>query len=108
MTNDVAGCLKGAFPATFVSQRIKMAITTSLVKMTVNCAKHKDALTDVRTDANGKVEKCPACEFLLHYSQKMATFTREINSLNSALEGFMKTNQIVAVDLGGKFLTTGA
>lgn len=77
-----------------------MPITTSSVKLTVNCAKHKDLLT--------VSEKCNACEFLMHYHQRMGTIIKEINSLNTALEGFMKNNEVVAVDLGGKFMTASA
>lgn len=75
-----------------------MPITTSSVKLTINCAKHGNLVSIS--------EKCPACEFLMHYHQKMGVIINEVNSLNTALEGFMKTNQVVAVDLGGKFMTS--
>jgi hypothetical protein len=81
-----------------------MPITTSLVRLTLNCAKHGNNFHEVRKDAEGKVVKCNACEFLVHYNQKISTFQREVESLNSALEGFIRTNEVVAVSVGGGFV----
>ena len=82
-----------------------MPIQTTLIKLTVNCAKHGDKFHDVHNGADGKPEKCTACEFLIHYNQQVRKMEREIESLNNALEGFMRTQSVVAVTVGSKFLT---
>lgn len=82
-----------------------MPVETSLVRMTVNCAKHKDDIHAVRFDSNQKVEKCPACEFLSMYKNRMSVIVKETQTLNSALEGFLRQGEIVAVDFGRKFMT---
>lgn len=82
-----------------------MPIQTTLLKLTVNCALHGDKFHEAHNNSEGKPAKCATCEFLIHYNQQIRKFESEIASLNNALEGFMRTQSVVAVSLGGKILT---
>lgn len=74
-----------------------MPIITSLIRLSLNCAKHKDDFHNVEN-------KCDACRFLIHYNQRILTLQKEAETLNKDLEEFLKTNKVVAVTLGGSFM----
>jgi hypothetical protein len=74
-----------------------MPITTSLIRLTLNCASHGDNFHD-------PLNKCEACKFLIHYNQQMLVKQREIDELNKQLEEFLKTNKVVAASVGESFM----
>lgn len=74
-----------------------MPITTSLIRLTLNCAAHGDNFHDPSN-------KCLACDFLIHYNQQIVVKQREVDILNKDLEEFLKTNKVVAASIGGSFV----
>lgn len=65
-----------------------MAIITSPLKLSINCAKHG---SDFYKDA-----KCPACIFLLHYNLRITAMRAELEELTKLLGGQMVINAVVA------------
>ncbi len=76
-----------------------MPIQTTLLKLSVNCAKHGDKFY---TNDSNKV--CQACNFLLDYNSEIMKMQKRAEELNTTLEALFKTNEVVAVEFGKSFM----
>ena len=85
-----------------IKKEHEVPIQTTLVKLTVNCAKHGDAFYH---ELAPNEKPCDACKFLVHYNQQIRKIENEVASLNNALEGFLRTQSVVTASLGNKILT---